>query len=120
MKKRTFLLLITFLGAIIDVYGGDIDLIPPFPPGDGNDGNGRSTEYVVTANYNEHYLSVGYNDFSSSRILIEESSTNNVVFDQQYGLNSGLQIDLSSIPIGNYILYIYVYGYWWIGEFSIE
>ncbi|MBO7437048.1 MAG: DUF3244 domain-containing protein [Bacteroidaceae bacterium] len=120
MNKRTILMLFTLLTTFIKVQGGDIDLIPPFPPGDGNDGNGRSTEFVVTANYNDHYLTISFNDYSSSRIVVEESSTNVAVFDQQYGLNTGLHIDLSSVSLGGYTLFIYAYGYCWTGEFSIE
>ena len=95
---------------------------PPIPiESDGDDKNNknqRTLEFPVSFCLENNFLNVEMYSPIISEILISNSE-NTVVFDQVYPASSSVQVDLSSLPSGNYYLYIYAYDTWWTGEFEL-
>ena len=82
---------------------------------------GSRTEEVVTASINQQVLTVSFSDVTASSIVVyEESDPDTVLFSQTYAPAYSVQADLTTLPAGDYVVEIYAFDEWWIGEFEIE
>lgn len=82
---------------------------------------GSRTEEVVTASINQQVLTVSFTDATASSIVVyEESDPDTVLFSQTYAPAYSVQANLTTLPAGDYIVEIYAFNEWWIGEFEIE
>lgn len=95
----------------------DVDLekgepgLNPFP-GD------RSENSVVTASLDDQVLTITLNELNSSQIIITNLA-NQTVFNQSFAPSFSVQANLSSLPAGNYTLYVYAFGTYWYGSFGL-
>ncbi|MBR6371233.1 MAG: DUF3244 domain-containing protein [Bacteroidaceae bacterium] len=120
MEKRIKILLslLFILAGQIAVAENNIHLVPNDPLPDPNE-EGRSLAQEIRAVLDSQILSVTYSEFISSQITVSDSN-NQTVFYQSYNASYSVQANLSSLPSGNYTLYVYAYGVWWHGAFAIE
>ncbi len=82
---------------------------------------GSRTEEVVTASINQQVLTVSFSDVTASSIVVyEESDPDNVLFSQTYTPAYSVQANLTTLPAGDYVVEIYAFNEWWIGEFEME
>lgn len=82
---------------------------------------GSRTEEVVTASINQQVLTVSFTDVTASSVVVyEESYPDTVLFSQTYAPAYSVQANLTTLPAGNYVVEIYAFDEWWIGEFEIE
>lgn len=115
---KLVLLMLVFV-APSNVYSENKPPIPIESDGDDkNNKNQRTLEFPVSFCLENNFLNVEMYSPIISEILISNSE-NTVVFDQAYPASSSVQVDLSSLPSGNYYLYIYAYDTWWTGEFEL-
>lgn len=115
-KKLLFFLATITLTAVAN---DDIPLSQGSVPPGGEPTDPRSITNVVTASIDGRVVTVSFNDLTTSQIIVTDSA-NQTVFNQTYSASYSVQADLLSIPLGNYTIYIYAYGYCWVGVFSIE
>lgn len=87
-------------------------------PSEGDEDNPRSIECEVTASIDEQVITVSFSELTASQIVVRDSA-NLTVFDQTYASAYSVQADLSSLTLGHYTIYIYAYGEWWYGFFSL-
>lgn len=80
---------------------------------------GSRTEQVVSASIDEHVLTVSFTDVTASSIVVYDA-TDTVVFSQTYSPAYSVQANLTTLPTGDYVVEIYAFNVWWIGEFEIE
>lgn len=80
---------------------------------------GSRTEQVVSASIDEHVLTVSFTDVTASSIVVYDA-TDTVVFSQTYAPAYSVQANLTTLPAGDYVVEIYAFNVWWIGEFEIE
>ena len=114
-------LLLMFLSIISLPIGAtdDIDLDYNDPPTNKENKNPRSIIIPVVSSLDSDKLVILFDESVSSRVMIEDTIQNSVIIDQTYPASSSVQVDLSSLPSGNYYLYIYAYDTWWTGEFEL-
>jgi hypothetical protein len=62
---------------------------------------------------------VSFTDVTASSIVVYDA-TDTVVFSQNYTPAYSAQADLTSLPAGEYVVEIYAFDEWWIGDFEIE
>lgn len=80
-------------------------------------------EKLITASYDDEagYLYFTFSNATPSRTLVYSTNDSQTALIQQSSL-SGLSttVDISSLPIGNYLVEIYAFDCWWIGYFEID
>ena len=82
---------------------------------------GSRTEEVVTASINQQVLTVSFTDVTASSVVVyEESDPDTVLFSQTYSPAYSVQANLTTLPTGDYVVEIYAFDEWWIGEFEID
>jgi hypothetical protein len=116
--KKGLLLMIACVFACA-TFAREIELKSGSTPEPGEPTNPRSIESEVTASIDDQVVTVSFSDLTTSQIIVTDSA-NQTVFNQTYSASYSVQADLLSIPLGNYTIYIYAYGYCWVGVFSIE
>ena len=118
MKKLFFiltsalLLIPEFINAgnpIIIIREGDT------PPDEQN--NPRSIG-IVTASIEDCIISIFCSSQTESRIVVTDTN-DSIVFDNSYESNYYFEANLSSLISGRYVLNIFAYGMWWVGEFEL-
>lgn len=120
MKAKKVLSLLSLALLPLFLYANDdIPLWQGNVPTPGDPTDPRSIENVVTASIDGRVVTVSFNNLTTSHIVVIDSN-NQTVFNQTYSASYSVQADLLSIPLGNYTIYIYAYGYCWVGVFSIE
>lgn len=114
-------LLLMFLSIISLPIGAkdDIDLGYNDPPTNKEYKKPRSIIIPVVASLDSDKLVILFDEFVSSRVMIEDTIQNSVIIDQTYPASTSIQVDLSALPSGSYYLYIYAYDCWWLGEFEL-
>lgn len=114
-------LLLMFLSIISLPIGAkdDIDLDYNNPPTNTEHKKPRSIIIPVVASLDSDKLVILFDEFVSSRVMIEDTIQNSVIIDQTYPASSSVQVDLSTLPSGIYSLHIYAYDCWWLGEFEL-
>ncbi len=114
-------LLLMFLSIISLPIGAkdDIDLGYNNPPTNKENKNPRSIIIPVVASLDSDKLVILFDEFVSSRVMIEDTIQNSVIIDQTYPASTSIQVDLLTLPSGSYYLYIYAYDCWWLGEFEL-
>lgn len=82
---------------------------------------GSRTEQVVSASIDEQVLTVSFTDVTASSIVVYDATDpDTVLFSQNYAPAYSAQADLTSLPAGEYVVEIYAFDEWWIGDFEIE
>lgn len=82
---------------------------------------GSRTEQVVSASIDEQVLTVSFTDVTASSIVVYDATDpDTVLFSQNYAPAYSAQADLASLPAGEYVVEIYAFDEWWIGDFEIE
>lgn len=82
---------------------------------------GSRSESVVTASIDEQVLTVSFADVTASSIVVYDATDpDTVLFSQIYAPAYSAQADLTSLPAGEYVVEIYAFDEWWIGEFEID
>lgn len=116
-KKSLFSFIIAMLFAT-PLFAGDGEIFIRVKPGTST---GSRTEVVVTASINQQVLTVSFTDATASSIVVyEESDPDTVLFSQTYAPAYSVQANLTTLPAGDYVVEIYAFNEWWIGEFDIE
>lgn len=119
MKTRFFISVLMMVLSLSVNANDDIPLSEggvPFPGG----GNNPRSVYEVSASVSNHIVTVSFESLIDSRVVVTESQTGITLFDQSYDPAYSVLANLTSLPAGNYTLYIYAYGIWWYGTFEIE
>ena len=117
MKKRNYLLLLMAAIFSFPVFGAENEIQIRKK----GTHTGSRTEEVVSASINQQILTVSFSDVTASNIVVyEESDPETVVFSQNYTPAYSVQAYLTSLPTGDYLVEIYAFDEWWIGEFEIE
>jgi len=118
--KKVLLFLFVSCFVCMSSFGEDIILEPT--PGHGGNGQGKpkSPTTQVSATLEENVLYLSFAPSSSSEVTITYSQTNTVVYSNAFSVAAGQVIPLTTFPAGEYVLSIYAFGTWWIGEFEIE
>ena len=118
--KKIFLFVFVSCLVCMSSFGQDIILEPL--PGMGGNGQGKpkSLTEQVLASLENGVLTLSFTPSTSSQVVITDSQTNTVVYSGVFGVASSQVILLSSLPAGEYELFIYAYEEWWRGEFVIE
>lgn len=117
MKKLFFVLTSALLlipefinaGTPIIIREGDT------PPDEQN--NPRSIG-IVTASIEDCIISIFCSSQTESRIVVTDTN-DSIVFDNSYESNYYFEANLSSLISGRYVLNIFAYGMWWVGEFEL-
>ena len=82
---------------------------------------GSRTEQVVSASIDEQVLTVSFTDVTASSIVVYDATDpDTVLFSQNYAPAYSAQANLTSLPAGEYVVEIYAFDEWWIGDFEIE
>jgi hypothetical protein len=115
MKKTIIMILAVILGQLV-MADNNIHLVKDTPGLDPDDEPRSITE--VTASIDEQVITVSFSELTASQIVVRDSA-NLTVFDQTYASAYSVQADLSSSTLGHYTIYIYAYGEWWYGFFSL-
>jgi hypothetical protein len=115
MKKTIIMILAVILGQLV-MADNNIHLVKDTPGLDPDDEPRSITE--VTASIDEQVITVSFSELTASQIVVRDSA-NLTVFDQTYASAYSVQADLSSLTLGHYTIYIYAYGEWWYGFFSL-
>lgn len=88
-----------------------------FEPGEPT--NPRSIECEVMASTDGQVVTASYSELVASQIVVKNTG-NQIVFDQTYAPACSVEVNITSLPIGSYTIYIYVMDNWWYGQFEIE
>lgn len=119
--RKVILLLLTFLAVSIPLSGTEHDI--RISKDDHHTGSRTSPDNWVTATYDDEtgYLYFTFSNATASKTLVYSANDSQTALIQQSSL-SGLSTtaDISSLPIGNYVVEIYAFDCWWIGYFEIE
>ena len=82
---------------------------------------GSRSESVVSASIDQQVLTVSFSDVTASSVVVyEESDPDTVLFSQTYSPAYSVQANLTTLPTGDYVVEIYAFDEWWIGEFEID
>lgn len=82
---------------------------------------GSRSESAVSASIDEQVLTVSFTDVTASSIVVYDATDpDTVLFSQNYAPANSAQADLTSLPAGEYVVEIYAFDEWWIGDFEIE
>ena len=67
-------------------------------------------------------LTFSFPESAASQVLIISQESNQIVYTEAFTSFTQVQIELSEAGLtsGNYWLHVYVYDYWWWGEFELE
>lgn len=119
MYKKNFVLLLLAAIASIPVFAGDHEIAIRK---DGTYTGSRTIEVTVTASIDdEQMLTVSFSDVTASSIIVYDvTDPDTLLFTQNYSPAYNAQADLTTLPAGEYVVEIYVFDTWWIGEFEIE
>lgn len=117
MKKLFFVLISALLltpefinaGTPIIIIGGNI------PPDEQN--NPRSIG-IVSASIEDCIITVSCSSQTESRIVVTDTN-DSIVFDNSYESDYYFEANLSTLISGRYVLNIFAYGMWWVGEFEL-
>ena len=115
MKKTIIMILAVILGQLV-MADNNIHLVKDTPGLDPDDEPRSITE--VTASIDAQVITVSFSELTASQIVVRDSA-NLTVFDQTYASAYSAQADLTSLTLGHYTIYIYAYGEWWYGFFSL-
>lgn len=116
MKKRIVLMILTSIIALPLFAGEQIAL--RMKPGSYT---GSRSESAVSASIDEQVLTVSFTDVIASSIVVYDATDpDTVLFSQNYAPAYSAQADLTSLPAGEYVVEIYAFDEWWIGDFEIE
>lgn len=118
MKKVLFFVFMLIIGNIALQAGDNIHLVQNDPPVIDPEDAPRSIECEVTASIDDQVITVSFSELTASQIVVRDSA-NLTVFDQTYASAYSAQADLTSLTLGLYTIYIYAYGEWWYGFFSL-
>lgn len=119
MKTRFFFSAVLMALNLVASANDDIPLSQEGVPLPGSGNNPRSV-YEITASINNQVVTVSFDSQIESQVIIIDSQTSTTVYDQTYVPSYSVQANLTSLPSGNYTLYIYAYDVWWHGVFVIE
>lgn len=110
----------------LPLYAGEnsIALKKGADPYSGSSSGSRTiVDDIVTASYDDEAdcLYFTFSNATPSRTLVYSTNDSQTALIQQSSL-SGLSttVDISSLPIGNYLVEIYAFDCWWIGYFEID
>lgn len=82
---------------------------------------GSRSESAVSASINEQVLTVSFSDVTASSIVVYDATDPDTpLFTQNYSPAYSAQANLTTLPAGEYVVEIYAFDTWWIGEFEIE
>ena len=118
MKKRNFILLLLAAIITISLLAAENEITVRRKPGPFT---GSRSENALSASINEQVLTVSFSDITTSRIVLYEATDpDTLLFNQNYTLAYSAQADLTSLPVGEYVVEIFAFDEWWIGDFEIE
>ena len=87
----------------------------------GHESGSRTLEDIVTASIDEQVLTASFTDVTASSIVVyDETDPYTVLLNQSYAPAYSAQVNLTSLPEGDYIVDIFAFDEWWTGSFSIE
>lgn len=118
MKKRNYLLLLIATVITLPLFAAEHEITLRMKPGHQT---GSRTEEVVSASIDDQVLTVSFSDVTASSVVVyEELDPDTVLYSQNYAPAYSVQAYLTSLPVGDYVVEIYAFDEWWIGEFEIE
>ncbi|MBR4594021.1 MAG: DUF3244 domain-containing protein [Bacteroidaceae bacterium] len=116
-KKNIFLLLVAVLVSL-PFFAAENEIFLRKKPGHET---GSRTSTTVTASIDGNLLNVSFSDLTASNIVVYEATNPDaMLFNQNYAPAYSAQANLSYLPSGDYVVEIYAFDEWWIGEFEIE
>ena len=117
MNKKNYLLLLIAAIVTLPVFGSQHEIQVKKK----GTQTGSRSEVVVNASIDQQVLTVSFTDVTASSVVVyEESDPDTVLFSQTYAPAYSVQADLTTLPAGDYVVEIYAFDEWWIGEFEIE
>jgi len=116
--KKVFLFMFTLIAGHCVANADNIHLVQHAPPVIDPDDEPRSIVIEVTASIDDQVVTVSFDEMTSSQIVVTDSF-NMQVFNQTYAQAYSVQANLSTLPSGNYTLYIFALGDWWYGSFNL-
>ena len=117
MFKRTFLSLLLTAVFSLPLFAGD-QIALRIKSGHYT---GSRSESAVIASINEQVLTVSFSDVTASSIVVYDATDPDTpLFTQNYSPAYSAQANLTTLPAGEYVVEIYAFDTWWIGEFEIE
>ena len=117
-KKSLFSFIIAMLFAT-PLFAGDGEIFIRVKPGTST--GSRTIIGVVTATKCEQALTLSFSDLTESSVMVYEASDpDTVLFSQTYAPAYSVQANLTTLPAGDYVVEIYAFNEWWIGEFEME
>lgn len=118
MNKKVFFSLLAAVLVSLPLIAGENDIFLRKKPGHET---GSRSESAVSASINEHVLTVSFSDVTASSIVVYDATDPDTpLFTQNYSPAYSAQADLTTLPAGEYVVEIYAFDTWWIGEFEIE
>lgn len=115
-KKNIFLLILAVVFTLPAFASTPVSLKQKPGPN-----TGSRSESAVTASIDEQVLTVSFTDVTASSIVVYDATDpDTVLFSQNYSPAYSAQADLTSLPSGEYVVEIYAFDEWWIGDFVIE
>ena len=117
MNKKNYLLLLIAAIVTLPVFGSKHEI----QVRKNGTHTGSRSEVVVSASIEDQVLTVSFSDATASSIVVyEESDPDTVLFSQTYAPAYSVQANLTTLPTGDYVVEIYAFDEWWIGEFEME
>lgn len=118
MYKRTFLSLLLTAVLSSPLYAAEHEISLRVKEGPYT---GSRSESAVTATIEDQVLTALFADMTASSIVVyEETNPETILFSQNYVSAYSAQADLTSLPSGDYVVEIFAFDEWWIGDFVIE
>lgn len=117
MKKKNILLLLLAVIVTLPVFGSKNEIQVRKK----GTHTGSRTEVIVNASIEDQMLTVSFSDVTASSIVVYDATDpDTVLFSQNYAPAYSAQANLTSLPAGEYVVEIYAFDEWWIGDFEIE
>lgn len=118
MKEGLLLVIFLMISVSMSAQHG-IDLKSGSVPTPGEQTNPRSSDNAVIASITNNIMVVSFCELTESQIIVTDS-TNMIVFSRNYTPAYSVQANLTPLSIGDYVVEIYAFDEWWIGEFEVE
>ncbi len=119
--RKSIVFLLALFAVSIPLFGTEHDI--RISKDDHHTGSRTIPENLITASYDDEAdcLYFTFSNATPSRTMVYSANDSQTALIQQSSL-SGLSttVDISSLPIGNYVLEIYAFDCWWIGYFEID
>lgn len=117
--KCIFLMTLCAFVCMLGYSQRNIPLSTEFPIKGGGE---RASTVAPTAMIYGTRLTFSFPESAASQILIISQESNQIVYTEAFTSFTQVQIELSEAGLtsGNYWLHVYVYDYWWWGEFELE